>query len=278
MSGMTELEMHETSLDSLEVLRARLAKYEDADGKPITTIAEQARGIERLTEQLEHWLSLDKQRDAELAALKAQQSGVVPELPGEYSAACAAARLNSSPVSAGDPCMCGGNPHTTQCLYEHFLSYSGMADQPTLRYAYFHGAGFAAEIDQPSAGGVDERALYEQSCKERAASNGRVYEAHYFKRPAGVGEYLNPGAEHGWQVWQQARAALSANHSEQVRHMVPDGWKLVPVEPTRAMRYSVETTRLASAVTRQSAQHEIGVQVYSAMLAAAPSAGSQEQG
>ena len=101
---------------------------------------------------------------------KAQPSGVVlperkavPELMmASYHEAIAhnacldeVARLNSSPVGAGERCMCGGSPHTGQCLYEHFLSYSGLTDQPLLRYAYLHGAGFAAEIDQPSAGGVD---------------------------------------------------------------------------------------------------------------------------
>jgi hypothetical protein len=38
----------DTTIDNCEVLRARLAKYEDADGKPITTIAEQAREISSL--------------------------------------------------------------------------------------------------------------------------------------------------------------------------------------------------------------------------------------
>lgn len=45
---MNQLERYAVSLDSLEGLRARLAKYEDADGKPITTIAEQAREIASL--------------------------------------------------------------------------------------------------------------------------------------------------------------------------------------------------------------------------------------
>jgi hypothetical protein len=54
---------------------------------------------------------------------------------------------------------------------------------------------------------------YEQACRERAASNGRVYEDHYFKRSAETGDYLNPSAEHGWQVWQQARAAWKRTQS-----------------------------------------------------------------
>lgn len=42
----------DTTIDNCEVLRARLAKYEDAEGRPITTITEQAREIERLRMQL----------------------------------------------------------------------------------------------------------------------------------------------------------------------------------------------------------------------------------
>ncbi|WP_296125457.1 hypothetical protein [Pseudomonas sp. Ga0074129] len=62
----------ETAADNCEVLRARLARYEDADGKPITTIAEQAREIERLQLTCN---DIDDQNDriyAELAALKAK--------------------------------------------------------------------------------------------------------------------------------------------------------------------------------------------------------------
>lgn len=42
--------------------------------------------------------------------------------------------------------------HSTQDDYEHFLSYSGLNDDPMLRYAYFHGAD--AECEKPSAPAV----------------------------------------------------------------------------------------------------------------------------
>ena len=45
---MNDQQRIETAADNCEVLRARLARYEDADGKPITTIAEQAREITAL--------------------------------------------------------------------------------------------------------------------------------------------------------------------------------------------------------------------------------------
>ena len=31
--------------------------------------------------------------------------------------------------------------HTTECMYRHFLSYSGFADTAEVKKAYFHGAG-----------------------------------------------------------------------------------------------------------------------------------------
>lgn len=64
----------DTTIDNCEVLRARLAKYEDADGKQITTIAEQAREIERLQLTCN---DLDDQNEriyAELAAMKAKHN------------------------------------------------------------------------------------------------------------------------------------------------------------------------------------------------------------
>ena len=167
--------------------------------------------------------------------LKAQPSGVVdaqrlldwnraqPEprpivIGREYQVAEACARLNSSPVSAGNDAQYPPCDYCAEPLSYHPWHGSGLINGVESRH--IHACDKCRHLlPTVSAGGVDERVLYEQSCKERAASNGRAYEAHYFKRPAGVGEYLNPGAEHGWQVWQQARAALSANHSEQVREV-----------------------------------------------------------
>ncbi len=62
----------DTTIDNCEVLRARLAKYEDADGKPITTIAEQAREIEKLEAGIPRLQEQLYQQRKELTALKAQ--------------------------------------------------------------------------------------------------------------------------------------------------------------------------------------------------------------
>ena len=44
----------------------------------------------------------------------------------------------------------------------------------------------------------------------------------------------------GWMAWKASRASLSENHSPDIAKMVvPEGWQLVPVEPTEAMISSV---------------------------------------
>ena len=67
----------ETAADNCEVLRARLAKYEDAEGRPVSALAEQAREIERLRLNIAEYNEHERCYQAEIAALKAQPSGVV---------------------------------------------------------------------------------------------------------------------------------------------------------------------------------------------------------
>lgn len=228
---------------------------------------EQAREIERLTYSNNHNFECVQKLLIEKAALKAQPSGVVlPEwlkddesiadrlkLAGwvathdaQWSGAELlrleilrdVARLNLSPVSAGDD-MCNADNPAARCICREEFGR------------------------QVCAGGVDERAAFEAWYERKHG-----YSADPEFRDNQFNGYSNDRDNAAWVGWQ-ARAALNAGSA------VPDGWVMVPVEPTRAMRYSVESTRLSSAVTRQSTQHEIGEQVYRAMLAAAPSAGSQ---
>lgn len=63
----------------------------------------------------------------------------------------------------------------------------------------------------------------------------------------------------------------SPSHGEQVR----DGWQLVPVKPTIDM---VEAGYEASLGQPDRSKHACVIEQYDAMLAAAPSAASQEQG
>ena len=43
-------------------------------------------------------------------------------------------------MSTDTKCSCGGDPHTMECYYEHFLNYTDQKDSPAIRQAYFHGA------------------------------------------------------------------------------------------------------------------------------------------
>ena len=70
--SLTDQQRTETAADNCEVLRARLARHEDADGKPITTIAEQAREIERLRLNIAEYNEHERCYQSEIAALKAQ--------------------------------------------------------------------------------------------------------------------------------------------------------------------------------------------------------------
>lgn len=216
------------------------------------TIAEQAREIERLT-SCQRFESLYREAERELAALKAQPSGVVlPEpvtafpfddaVDGEHSDYgsgwfftdnCQAeffkaddvralfARLNSSTVSAGEPC--------DSCEPAGVFATDGAgpfdcpdcgkkaAAQTAVKTAESRAALGVEGAAQVIAGGVNERAAFEDWYAARSfegmAGNNR------FERSGG--EYWYIGTRKSWDAWQ-ARAALTAsapNHSEQVREI-----------------------------------------------------------
>lgn len=228
---MSEQTANLCTTDACESLRARLAKYEDAEGNPISTIAEQAREIERLALQLEHWLSLDKLRDAALAALKAKPSGVVPAALDRAFITCESGDagyrvviesetlqesqqvhnwlvcLNSSPVSGSEP------------VYQFQYREIGEGGWSACDHDWYVHCQKSPEHDTRvmqvgvSAGGVDERAAFQE----------------WYATP----EAFKAGDSNGWSgiawaAWKK-RAALSApSHGGQVRQTVPDGYVLVP--------------------------------------------------
>lgn len=160
----------DTTIDNCEVLRARLAKYEDADGKPITTIAEQAREIERLTQERDSQQRTCIRAMEELAALKAQPSGVDSVDRITIALEAVQSAMEDAYSNAYQDCCGRGNG---ECCGNPVAAWSD-SDQ--------------AIMDALSPAQRELSALL-------------------------------------------ASAALSANHSEQVR----EGWQLVPVEPTDAM-------------------------------------------
>ena len=69
------------------------------------------------------------------------------------------------------------------------------------------------------------------------------------------GDYIITDVQAGWAGWKASRAALGENHlPDAAKMVVPEGWQLVPVEPTSAMLIAAG----------------IATPRYKAMLAAAP--------
>jgi hypothetical protein len=74
---MSEQTANLCTTDACESLRARLAKYEDAEGRPVSTIAEQALEIDRLEEENQELLCKWGETLRELDALKEGQASLI---------------------------------------------------------------------------------------------------------------------------------------------------------------------------------------------------------
>jgi len=86
------------------------------------------------------------------------------------------------------------------------------------------------------------------------------------------GSYVSSAMELWWQGWK-ARAARPAQ-TEQQPVAVPEGWKLVPVQPTAEMLAAVTTSTFEP--LRQEAM-KMAREDYQAMLYAAPIAQTEQQ-
>ena len=101
----------------------------------------------------------------------------------------------------------------------------------------------------------DERAAFESFMAERFGDC--IEDRRQVKN--GDGEYMAWDMQVAWIVWQRRAAMLNAGPVTEAT--VPDGWKLVPVEPTEAMLNDADAYR---AITLKD--------IWSALLAAAPAA------
>jgi len=222
---MNDQQRIETAADNCEVLRARLARYEDADGKPITTIAEQAREIERLQLTCN---DLDDQNDriyAELAELKAQPGRVVmPDSEhmqdmidrlcdsaskedavfGWHECLEFVARLNSSPVSAGDDAQYPPCDYCAEPLSYHPWHGSGPINGVESRH--IHACDKCRHL-LPTVSAGDDR----ETIRAVFLRNGFTIK----EGQADLKPYVYAAAG---ELMSIARAALSApSHGEQVR-------------------------------------------------------------
>lgn len=241
---MSEQTANLCTTDACESLRARLAKYEDAEGRPVVAgdqgnlikylreaektlggklnsgiygkaadaLESQAREIERLTEKAGNW---DKWC-ANAKPVKAQPSGVVlPERKDESKHRGTSllavrqwnkcldevARLNTSPVSAGEPvyqfqCREIGEGEWGPCDYSRYLYCQKSPEHDTK----------VVQVGV-SAGGVDERAAIPtvKDCMRRAG-----YEDYHGRIAFTVGQFER-FVELVSDRALQARAALTAS-------------------------------------------------------------------
>lgn len=298
----------DTTIDNCEVLRARLAKYEDADGKPITTIAEQAREIsslrniisecatacgaavsvecseefmamlpdeirtvmtgktlevERLSlmvSQADHDYDCDRsdwQRD--LAAMKAQPSGVVQWPDADEIMQMAFEEGQPGDDASGYYFELEEFDLFIQRLMEEVarLNQPASAGDEPIRYWFIGDVGQEAGQRRCKKSMHDgSLALFESENDAKRAvrrhPGTEVYLVEYYRKP-------------------QARAALSANHSEQVRVVLPKPLKRGDAEAERG-EYGGAMVRGYSAYERQLIRLNPGI-----AFAASPSAGSQKE-
>lgn len=223
---MSEQTANLCTTDACESLRARLAKYEDAEGNPkaqpsgvVLPDHERAKLVNTLRDCAKTYSGTDQ--------LRAQIATVI----GQFIP------LNSSPVSEAEPDYCDGP------------EFKGWAQRS----------------------GVDARAAFEAAYSGEYGTplsvltvlrNGDVYleKPHHSDR-------LNSS----WWMWKKARAALTAsapNHSEQVRDV------------SEMARVLSDRQADACNVDRDDQWKIYGqdfIEDVTAMLAAAPSAGSQKE-
>lgn len=261
--SLTDQDRIEMAADNCEVLRARLARYEDAEGRALQSAA-------CVSDVVHHSFSRDRDigwnASEEEQAIRANfdewlktSQFTRPNSPWDIWKA--SARLNSSPVSAGEQLESSyqGDPRSPSEL--------SLAGCNCVRF----GEGnphWPCKLHTPvSAGGVDERAAFETWYLGHFYMGDKQCGLEWLStEPCGGYRHQHPAEQ--WVVWQ-ARAALSApSHGEQVG----EGWKLVPVEPNEAIRDAINL------LCDDHSAFEDSDAFWSYLLAATPSAGSQEQG
>ena len=300
----------ETAADNCEVLRARLAKYEDAEGRPVSALAEQAREIERLRLNIAEYNEHERCYQAEIAALKAQPSGVVqwPDAdeimqmafeegqPSEDASGYyfeleefdlfiqrlmeEVARLNSSPVIAGEPvyqfqCREIGEGGFEPCDYSRYL-YCQKSPEHDTRVVQ-------VGLQAPSHGELSVLREYRTAIRNFNDSHGvetdTLDEAVEIERKA---EARLEAAEKACHDFYAGRKQ-EPSHGEQVREWVPVSERLPNI--AQEVIVHAQFDGVCAGVLDSygewfapSSDYKL-TRVNSWMpLPAAPSAGSQEQG
>lgn len=295
---MNDQQRIETAADNCEVLRARLARYEDAEGRPLqfSFPAEFLEHVKHARKELCRKETAPfhvRQRLAQkltdcIAALKSQLSGVVlPEREvesvrdgyrglghAEGFNACLdeVARLNSSPVSAGVS-LSGSRAGRVYIAgpmtgYENYNFAAFNAEADRLRAQGLH-------VENPADHGVVDGADWADYLRYdigRLATCERIHLLPGWSKSKGARLEVHIAKALGVHVWYAEGAediSSAPSHGEQVRHVVPS-WMA-------SARTFVDRLHLAGWRDHADAQHAGVAGMYDELLAAAPSLASQKE-
>lgn len=128
-------------------------------------------------------------------------------------------------------CKCNGNPHTLECLYQHFLSYTGYEHSESLFKAYSDGADSRA---MPLPEVKQMRAPKDWSIYDSALIVDFIRENSYFDARL-IGDMLNFSIQSAKNplpdVTQQSEAEALRKENEQLRKEAPK-WNTADIIPT----------------------------------------------
>ena len=287
---MSEQTANLCTTDACESLSARLAKYEDAEGRPLRAVV--------LPEPMR----------------RGDEGG-----SGEYGAAMIRGynaclremrRLNSSPVSA-----CCDTCHGQGEIYSGETAHQGQFQPP--EPIMITCPECSGESVQPvSAGGVDERAAFREHLRKCAAevATWPQWKQEALGRPIAIclrgqfetwametdhpvfgyidsdwldhgdnpNTYANDYIQGAWVMFQRS----APSHGEQVREVVPEEWKTIlsrVVDELDSLNCSMRD-QIDSDMAEPDEEAELCdatdelIDEARALIATAPSAGSQEQG
>lgn len=157
------------------------------------------------------WVSVRKATQDELNAAKAHDALRTPpsECVTDHVALMQQIKADGPEwpaLEAGYACVTDLMPHMRKAGDDYvWMGYA-------VRAAFVAGARWQRNQDKsPETSEEEERVAFELACKQVAARNGRVYEAHYLNRRAD-GTYLNPMAQVSWTYWLE-RARLGGTQS-----------------------------------------------------------------
>ena len=127
---------------------------------------------------------------------------------------------------------------------------------------------------------LDERELFEAFMLTREAPSS----AKHKLAPRDGDEYLHPHVARHWYTWQQACQSCRAS----IKPVIPDGWQLVPIEPTHEMISAMSCSEAIDDEGKfpalmdlidfsgENKTHSVLKAAYAAMLAAAPTPPQKE--